>query len=67
MKLYRYLCVCKNGVEISGIHVTEQTDRDYITDAVLLKVSQTVVETNIPWDPFNIQLLVKAQNEPKQS
>ena len=65
MKRYRYLCICKNGVEVSGIYRSEQTDRDYITDAVLLKVSQTVVESKVPWDPFNIQLLVKAQNEPK--
>lgn len=48
-----------------GIYSSEQTDRDYVTDAVLFRAARVAVETGIPWDPFNIQLLVKALNEPK--
>ena len=67
MKRYLYICLSKSGGRIWGTYSSEQTDRDYVTDAVLFRVSQVAVEANIPWDPFNLELLVKAQNEPKQS
>jgi hypothetical protein len=29
------------------------------------EIAQVVTMTGIPWDPFNIELIVRAQNEPK--
>ena len=50
---------------LQGGYTSEQTDRDYICDNVLFLAARLAGETHLPWDPFNLELVVKAQHEPK--
>lgn len=60
------MCTTKNGSCVHGVLVyTKKFDRDQIAQRIMGEVAQFVQKTNTPWDPFNIELVVKAQKEPK--
>jgi hypothetical protein len=40
-------------------------DRDELMSHIMSDIAQFVFETHVPWDPFNIELIVAAQKEPK--
>ena len=55
----------KDTTMIKGCFDDSQTDRDFLTDKALFLVASTAQETGLPWNPFNVQLIVKAQPAPK--
>lgn len=69
MTRYNYTCVSKSGALLRGIYIDElQRDSEVISRLVMHEIAQVVHETGMPWDPFNIELIVKkvrAQSEPK--
>jgi hypothetical protein len=62
---YKYQCRNRSGVRLKGNFSSEQTDRDYVVDNVLFAVAKTAGTMGLPWDPFNLTLIVEAQPEPK--
>lgn len=46
-------------------HVTTLVERDELMHRIMHEISETIYITKMPWDPFNIELVVKAQPEPK--
>jgi hypothetical protein len=46
-------------------YVTTLVERDELIHQIMIDISKTVYITKMPWDPFNIKLVVKAQPEPK--
>ncbi len=68
MTLYDYSCVSKSGHAVTGrVNLQSQLTRDELTSEVLSRVAHIAFDAQIPWDPFNIELIIKvqAQSEPK--
>jgi hypothetical protein len=62
----RYSCCSRSGVCIQGVCVINGAmTRDELTSDILGRVAKVVETSHVPWDPFNIELIVRAQSEPK--
>jgi hypothetical protein len=64
-----YSCVSRSGAGIVGTYNYSYVtfNRDSLCNGVMRNIAAYVHDHNIPWDPFNIELIVKvkAQTEPK--
>lgn len=66
MTRYNYTCVSKSGGCLRGVWIDEiDRDIDSVNKAIMSEIAQVVYISEIPWDPFNIELIVQAQIEPK--
>ena len=71
MSRFDYVITSKSGGQIRGIinYFPEEKwtphARDIITQRILSNVAVYIQNHKLPWDPFNIELVVKAHPEPK--
>lgn len=66
-RIYNYYCVSKTGGCQRGSGETTLTvGSDEHIRTLLKEIAEIVMVVGIPWDPFNIELVVKALPEPKQ-
>jgi len=66
-RVYLYACTSKSGTSVTGrvIDSNEHINLDAITRAALQGSAELSCKAGQPWDPFNVELVVRAQNEPK--
>jgi hypothetical protein len=69
---YNYRCISRTGTKIGGyffsdVSITTADDREEVMRFAMTEVAEQayLTQNKVPWDPFNIQLIVKAQNEPE--
>lgn len=66
-RLYQYVCFSRTGgCQRGNGETTLEIGSDEMIHSLLNEISEIVHVVNLPWDPFNIELIVKALPEPKQ-
>ena len=66
-RLYQYVCFSRTGgCQRANGETTLEIGSDEMIHSLLNEISEIVHVVNLPWDPFNIELIVKALPEPKQ-
>jgi len=67
MTTYKFTCASKTGEMIVGRYEyhTPKFNRDELMQRIMGTLAEYVTNRKIPWDPFNIELIVKAQKESK--
>jgi hypothetical protein len=66
-RIYKYVCISgTGGLQRGNGETTLEIGSDEMIHSLLNEISDIVMVVGMPWDPFNLELIVKALPEPKQ-
>lgn len=66
-RIYNYYCISRTGgCQRGNGETTSEIGSDEMIHSLLHEISAIVHTVGMPWDPFNLELIVQALPEPKQ-